>query len=548
MIHSVAIALSALRRALSNPDIRRAELGWMTGWAAEWAWLVALFVFAFEAGGLTAVGLVGLARTLPAAVLAPAISSLTDRLPRHRVLLGVHRGRALLIGLAAFSVAVGWSPLVVYVIAPLDALLAVLHRPTHMSLMPSLARSPEELVAANVASSTLEAIGILAGPAIGGLLVATDQAALAFAVPAAAFGVAAGIVAGIRPGQQIWHMAEQAGLRSVLLGGVRALAEYPHAALLLSLFGAQTLVRGILSVLLVVASIELLGLGEGGVGYLNAALGAGGLIGALAAVALVGRARLAPSFFMGLVLWGAPILVLGLVPQAGVALLSMGAVGAGNAMLDVAGFSLVQRSVPNAVRGRVFGMLEAIVMLTVGVGAALAPILVALLDVQGALIATGLMLPVLALVSWPRVSAADAHAIIPARELGLLRGVPMLRLLPLTVLEQLATELTEMRFSDGAEVIRQGEVGDRFYIVAEGAADVSVDGRVVRRMLPGDSYGEIALLRDVPRTASVTAEGDLVAFAVERDAFLAAVTGDRESHHAAEAVIGDRLGSGAPGT
>lgn len=548
MMHSVAIALSGLRRALSNSDIRRAELGWMTGWAAEWAWLVALFVFAFEAGGLAAVGLVGLARTLPAAVLAPVISSLTDRLPRHRVLLGVHGGRAFLIGLAAFSVAAGWSPLVVYLIAPLDALLAVLHRPTHMALMPSLARSPEELVAANVASSTLEAIGILAGPAIGGLLLATDQAALTFAVPAAAFGVATGIVVGIRPGPQLRRVAERAGTLSVLLAGVRALAAYPHAALLLSLFGAQTLVRGLLSVLLVVASVDLLGLGEEGVGYLNAAVGAGGLMGALTAMVLVGRARLAPPFFVGLVLWGGPILLVGLVPWAGIALLSLAAVGAGNAVLDVAGFSLIQRSVPNAVRGRVFGMLEAIVMLTVGLGAALAPLLVALLGVRGALIATGLLLPVLALVSWRRLSAIDAHAMIPAREQELLRGVPMLRPLPLTVFEQVASELTAMRFRDGAEVIRQGEAGDRFYIVAEGAAEVSADGHLIRRLRAGDSYGEIALLHEVPRTASVTASGDLVAYALERDAFLAAVCGDRQSLHAAEAVIGDRWGSDAAGT
>jgi MFS family permease len=548
MMHSLTVAVSALRRAFANPDIRRAELGWMTGWAAEWAWLVALFVFAFEAGGLAVVGLVGLARTLPAALLAPAISSLTDRLPRHRVLLGVHSGRAVLIGLAALSVAADWTPLVVYVVAPLDGLLAVLHRPTHMALMPSLARSPEELVAANVASSTLEAIGILAGPVIGGLLVATDWAALTFAAPAVAFAVAAGIVIGLRPGQQIRRVAERVGRLSVLLGGVRALAAYPHAALLLSLFGAQTLVRGILSVLLVVASVELLGLGSEGVGYLNAAIGAGGLMGALTAVVLVGRARLAPPFFLGLVLWGGPILLVGLVPWAGVALLSLAVVGAGNAVLDVAGFSLIQRSVPNAVRGRVFGMLEAIVMLTVGVGAALAPLLVALLGVQGALVATGLALPVLALVSWPWVSATDAHAIIPARELALLRGVPMLRLLPLTVLEQVASDLTAVHVAAGAEVIRQGEVGDRFYIVAEGTADVSVDGRQVRRLQAGESYGEIALLRDVPRTASVTASGDLVTFMLERDAFIHAVTGDRQSMHAAEAVIAERWGSDAPAT
>jgi predicted MFS family arabinose efflux permease len=546
MLRSVSSALSALRRVFGNPDIRRAQLAWTLGYTAEWAWLVALLVFAYQVGGLPAVGLVGVVRTLPAAVLAPALSSLADRLPRHRVLLAVHGGRAVLVGLAALSVAFGWPPLVVFVLAPVDGLLSVLHRPAHMSLMPSLARAPDELVASNVASSTLEGVATLVGPAIGAILLALGADVLTFALPAAVFAVAAATVLRIQPAQQIRPHRHGAGVLATVLGGLRVAVDYPHAGLLLGLFGAQVLVRGILSVLLVAASVQLLGLGEEGVGLLNAAIGAGGFGGALIAMSLVGRARLAPPFSMGLVLWGTPILLIGLVPAAPVALAALAVLGAGNAVLDVAGFTLLQRTVPNAFRGRAFGLLGAIVMLGLGLGSAMAPSMVAALGLQGALVATGALLPLLAILSWTPVRRTDEQAVIPAREMELLRGVPMFRLLPLTVLEQVAGDVTPMQFPPGATIIKQGDVGDRFYILVEGAAEASVDGRAVNHMGTGDSFGEIALLRDVPRTATVTAETKAVAYVIDREAFCFAVSGDRQSMAAADTVIGGRLDRPSP--
>ena len=542
MLEQLAAAAWALRRVAGNRDIRRAELAWMLGWAAEWAWLVALFVFAYGQGGVGLVGVLGLIRTLPAAVLAPALSTLADQRPRHRVLLGVHGGRAVLVGMAALAVGMSLPWWLVLFIAPLDGLLAVLHRPSHMSMMPSLARGPEDLVAANVASSTLEAIGILLGPAIGGLLVATGVAPLPFVVPAATFAFAAGAVAVIRPAASLPH-SSSASPRAVevMLGGLHALRRYPHAALMLGLFGLQTLVRGLLSVLLVVAAIELLAMREQGVGYLNAAIGAGGFIGALAAMGLVGHARLAPWFMLGLLLWGMPIVGIGLLPAVALAVAALAVLGAGNAILDVAGFTLLQRTVPNAVRGRIFGLLEAIVMLTVGVGAALAPVLTGLLSARGALIATGLLLPIAALATWSRLRDADDRAVIPARELQLLRQVPMLRLLPLTVLEDVAGQLATERFGAGTRIISEGDPGDRFFVIADGTAEASSHGRLLSRMERGDSFGEIALLRDVPRTASVTAVSDVEAVTLARDAFLAAVTGDHHSLEAAEGVVQQRL-------
>jgi MFS family permease len=540
MLRSLSSALRALREVVANPDIRRAQLAWMLGYAADWAWLVALFVYAFDVGGVASVGLIGVVRTIPAAVLAPVMSTLTDRLPRHRVLLGIYAGRAALVGLAAAAVAGGLPAWVVFVLAPVDGLLAVMHRPTYMALLPSLARSPEELVASNAASATMEGIGTLIGPAVGGALVAAASPAVTFGIPAGIFMAAAGAVVAIRPAQRLRTTIAGRNGWSRLVGGLAALGQQRHAALILAMFGAQILVRGILNVLLVAASVQLLGLAEQGVGLLNAAIGAGGLIGALAAMTLVTRPRLAPFMALGLVLWGTPILVIGLVPVAAVAVAVLVVLGAGNAVLDVSGFSLLQRTVPNAVRGQVFGVLEALVMLGLGAGSALAPLLVAAFGVGGALVATGLLLPAVAIVSWPGVRRADSRAVIPARELELLRRVPMFRLLPLTVLEQVADAAVEERFAAGSQLIVQGATGDSFYILADGAARVSVDGRPVREFAPGDSFGEIALLRDVPRTASITAESDGSAFVISREAFLCAVTGDRQSLAAANAVITER--------
>jgi MFS family permease len=541
MIRRLATAADALRRVLANPDIRRAQLAWMLGYAGEWSWLVALWVYAYQTSGVVAVGILGLARTLPAALLSPALSSITDRLPRHRVLLGIHLGRAGLLGLAALAIMAGLPPLVVYAIAPLDALLGVLHRPTHMPLMPALARSPEELVASNVASSTFEGIGTLAGPALGGVLVAYATPAWGFAVPALLFLVATVSVSGIRPAQELRREVRRTDLAGTLFGGIRALIRYPRAGLVVSLFWAQIIVRGLLNVLLVVASVELLHAGEQGVGYLNAAIGAGGFLGVLATVTLVSRRRMAGPFAIGLVLWGTPILLIGLLPLAPAAVLFLAVLGLGNAVLDVAGFTILQRSVPNAVRGRVFGVLESGVMLGTGIGSALAPALLALLGVRGALIATGLLLPILAVATWRWVARADADAVIPECELILLRGVPMLSPLPMTVLEQVAGDARPVSYATGEPIIRQGDAADRFYILSSGRAEVAADGRRLGELEPGDSFGEIALLRDVPRTASVVAVGPVGAFALDRGDFLAAVCGDQRSLTAAEAVVRERL-------
>jgi len=298
---------------------------------------------------------------------------------------------------------------------------------------------------------------------------------------------------------------------------------------------------GALDVLLVVVGLELLDIGQGGVGWLNAAFGAGGLLGAAITVGLVGRPRLAPAFAAGLLLWAAGILLAGLAP--GVALVGgmVALVGAGRSVVDVAGRTLLQRVIPRAVLSRVLGVLEGVSMGGLAAGSILAPAMIAVFGIRGALVAAGGALALLTALAWPRLAQADRAARVPGPELAVLRGVPLFAPLPAPVVERLAAALVPLAVPAGAAIVRQGDPGDRFYVIAGGRVRVTVDGRDHGERGVGDAFGEIALLRDVPRTATVAAATDVELLALEREDFLAAVTGHAPSRAAADAVIEARL-------
>src|SRR5205085_5134400 len=228
-------------------------------------------------------------------------------------------------------------------------------------------------------------------------------------------------------------------------------------------------------------------------------------------------------------------------------LVLLAVVGIGNTIVDVSGMTLLQRSAPEDVLARVFGVLESLLLLTVGLGALVAPVLLHWLGTRGALIVAGSLLPLVVIPAWPRLNAIDRAAEVPVERLALLRANQIFAPLPAPTLERLAEALDEVGIAPGEEVVRQGEPGDRFYLVKNGTLDVYVDGRKVQSLGPGDSFGEIALLRDVPRTATVRAQSDAELYALERRDFLGAVTGFAPSLSAAEAVIGMRLGPARAG-
>jgi MFS family permease len=542
----LAESLAALRDVFRNRDLRRLELAAVGAVAGRWSYLVGLAVYAYGSGGAAAVGLVGLLRMLPSALAAPFTSLLGDRLSRVRVMLASDLVRATALSFAAAVAISGGPSAVVYAMAVIVSVTGTAFRPAEAALVPTLARSPEELTAANVASSAIESVGAFAGPAIAGLILALWDPGAVFAATAATFLWSALMVSGINaPAQEERRTDAAGGIVDEVLGGVRAIAGDARLRLIVGLFGAQTLVAGALDVLIVVTALRLLHIGQSGVGLLESALGVGGLVGAAVALALVGRRRLAADFGLGIVLWGAPIALLGLWPTTAGAAVFLAVVGAGNTVTDVAGFTLLQRVVDDRLLARAFGALDSVFLITLGIGAAIAPVLVSALGSRGALVAAGVLLPVLAALSWPRLRRIDASATAPA-ELDLLRGVPLFAPLPAAALEHLSSGLRHERFGAGDTIVSQGDVAGAFYVLQSGEVDVVVDGRPAAVLGPRDCFGEIALLREARRTATVTARTDVDALVLDGDDFVAAVTGHPPSADAAEEVIAARLATAAP--
>jgi hypothetical protein len=533
---------ATLAQVLANPALRRLQLAWLIGIAAERAYLVALLVYAYDVGGVLAVGVFTMLASLPSGLFGPILSSTFESFPPARVLLGLHVVRAAVVAIAAVAIAAHAELWIIVAAAIVEGVLTRQHTAFTRALLPAVARTPDELVAANAVTSLGEAAGALIGPAVAGVLLVARGAVLGLAVPAAGYLLAAALVLTLQVVSIVRAAASGAFARVLeVLGGFSALVAYPSAALLVGLFISQVVVRGVLTVLIVSAAIELLGIGESGVGYINAAIGAGGLVGALLAMSLLVGRSLSVSFAVSLAAWGAPIAVVGLVPNPTVAFLMAGVVGAANASIDVAGYTLLARCVPNEVRGRVFGVLQSLVGFGMAAGAIAAPLLVDATGLPGALVVAGIVLPVLALVSFRGVRRAEASAVLPERELAAMRGIPMFAPLPLTALEQVARSLDPVAFAAGERIITQGEAGDCFYLIESGSVEIVHDGHREATLGAGDGFGEIALLSDRPRTASVAALEPVAGFRLPREAFLEALTGSTTSVLAADALMSQRL-------
>ena len=533
----------AFKGIYSNPSLRRLQLAWIGSSIGTWGYVVALMVYAYRQGGPAAVGLVGLIRWFPAAVAAPFGGMIGDRFPRLRVMVVSDLVRAAAMAAAAVAIVLDGPAVIVYLLAILVTLVSQAFQPAESALLPTLAETPEELAAANVASTTIEAAGYFVGPALGGAILAVSNVETVYVLTAVAFLWSAAMLALIRlSAPEPVRERARGSWQQEALAGFATIARDSRLRLIVGLFSVQTLVYGGFVVLTAVAAIRLLDLGSPGIGYLNAALGVGGLIGGVVAVALVGVRRLALAFGCALLLWGVPILLVGVWAEAVPAFILIGLAGLGLALVDVAGFTLLQRAVPEEVLGRVFGVLHSAFYATAGVGAIVAPALVSAVGIRTALIVTGAIVPALTIPAFGMLAHTDRTLTVPTAQLERLRAIEMFAPLPAPTLESLASSLAQVEVGAGETVFRQGDVGDRFYIVDSGEVEIEVDGREANVLGPGDSFGEIALLRDIPRTATARARKETRLYALERDAFLGAVTGHAASSEAAEGVVVARLG------
>jgi len=534
-------SLRAMREVMQNRALRRLQLAWAGSIIGSWAYSIALVVYAYDHGGASAVGLIGLIRWIPAAVASPLAAVLGDRYPRVRVMLASDLLRAAGLAAMAACVLVHAPVAVVYLLASAVAVTTTAFQPAEAALLPSLARSPEELTAANVSSSTIESLGFCVGPALGGILLAVSSTWVVFVVTASTFLWSALMLTPLLRVTEPPLTRERPRLLDEATAGFRAIGRDPRLRLVVGLFSAQTLVNGAFGVLIAVSALQLLDLGPGGVGYLNAAVGVGGILGGLVSLALVGHRRLATTFGIAVAGTGAPLILLGGVPSTVAALVAFGLIGFANIICDVSGFTILQRGTPSDVLARVFGVLHSLFYVTVALGAVLAPVLIHSAGARWTLVAVGALLPILAVLTHASLARLDA-APVDRERLDLLLKIPIFSPLSPPVLEQLAARLIPVHASAGEEIIRLGDHGDRFYLVKSGEVEVLLDDQPPRREGPGSYFGEIALLRDVPRTATVRAATDVELFALDRDHFIPAVTGHAASAEAAESVIGTRLG------
>jgi MFS family permease len=543
----------------ANPGLRRLQLAYATSMTGWWIFFVALPVYTYEHDGAVAVGLVAGVRLGVAAIAAPFASLLGDRHDRALVMLSSDLVRAAALAVTTVVALADAPSLVVYALAVLVTVASTAFHPAQAALLPTLARTPDELTAANVTNATIINVSGFVGPAVGGLLIALVGVDAVFGVTAVTMVWSAWLIARLRrvpgaaaspepavPGDPAAAAVERGGFLREAVAGFGLIGRDRRLRVLVALQGLVGLTAGTLNVFVVVLALDELELGDAGVGYLNAAISVGGVLGALGAAALIGGSRLAAGYAIGVVLWGVPLLLIGLEPSLVAALVLLAVLGVGDSLTEVAGLTLLQRAVPDEVLARVFGVLETLAVATIGLGSVLAPALVSGLGLQAALVVTGAALPLVMLLAWRPLRAVDRDAAPRTRELELLRGSSIFAPLPLPTLTQLAGRLEPVEVAAGTEVVRQGEAGDRFYLIDHGVLEARVDDEVRRRLEAGAFFGEIALLRDTPRTATVAVVEDARLLALERDEFIAAVTGHAPSHDAADAVVTARLAAVGP--
>ncbi len=537
---SAGILLAVLR----NPRIAVVELAYLGFSLAEWMVWIGIIIYAFGVGGATAVGVAVLVQLAPSALLAPLGAVVGDRYRRDRVLVAAYLMQGAAVLALAGAIGADLPVAAVYGLAAVANATMTLTRPLQAALVPALAERPAELTAANVTAGTIENASILVGPALAGLAVAVGGQAVLFVVSGTAILASGLLVAATlsRVAHTLPVPAREGRQHPVaeVLAGLAVLVRPGRPRTVAAVFSVAELVWGAVDVVVVVLALDVLAAGQPAVGYLNAVIGAGGLIGAGLTVGLIGRRGLAMPFGIGVAVFGLPLAFLGLGGLA-VAIPLLIVSGAGRSLMDVAGRTLLQRVAPHALLARVFGVLEGIDMASLALGSLAASLLIEALGPRAAFVAIGLLLPLAVMAAARSLRRIDMSAEVHLAEVELLRGIQIFAPLSPLVLEGLAASLVSARAEAGATIIRQGEAGDRYYVLAEGRVRVLVDGAPVRDLAPGQGFGEIALLRSVPRTASVVALTDVALLSLERGPFLETVTGHPQSVTAANAVVAGHL-------
>jgi MFS family permease len=534
--------LRAFRSLAGNRTLLRVLVGYALFILTEYSVWIAMLVYAYSRGGATVAGLVAVAQLVPAAVVAPVVAAIADRRSPVVLLAGGYLVQAAAIAAIAVAV-VADAPLGAYAAAVVAATAVTTARPAQAVLIPSVATTPDQLTAANVVVGWLEATGTAASGLLAGVLISVTGVGSVFAVCAGLAVMAALLVAGLRVAPLTSPPEQTPAVLAGVGEGLRLAVRRPRLRLMLALLTAEAVVVGALDLLIVILAVSVLGRPQAWVGYLNFVCGVGAVLAATVSAVLVGRRLSVPILGAALGLSGAlAALALGL-DLAGTVVLLMVA-GASYTLLDVATRTLLQRSVPPQLMGRVFGLLEGLMMAGYALGALLVPLLVHLGGSRLALLGVAAVLPVAAVAGGRALFGLDAGAPVPVVEIALLRSLPLFAELPAPAIEGLAAALVPLHLRAGAVLIQQGEPGDAYYAIAAGELDIVRDGHFVNRCGRGEGVGEIALLRAVPRTATVIAHSAATVYELNRDLFLTEVLGHGPTRRQADRIASTRLTAG----
>jgi hypothetical protein len=523
-----------------NQALSRLLLAYLVMIVAEFGEWLALIVYAYVRGGASAAGLVVILQLIPSMLLAPLISAKLARIGVARLLTGAYAAAMATLGCCGVAILVGAPVPVVYLAAMAFSLSLGVGRPLHHVLMPLVVRHPDELTSANIATSWSEGVGALVGPALAGVLISTDGPGLS-CTALAGLCLAAPLLAHVRPLRaDAQEPGEEEGGLSDLLAAARVILSRPNTRALIAFPAGAAAIEGAIDLLVVVLAVQILAIGPGAAGYLSAAFGAGGLLGAAVAVLLAGR-RLAVPLAAATLIGGLALGALALVSTVLVAVLLLALVGAARTVQSVAAQTLLQRSTPLDVIVCAFALIESMRDLGMAFSALIVPLLIALGGAKAAFVGMACFALIAVLGAAHRIRRVDADASIPVVEMGMLRNMRMFSALPAAPLETLAREARYVSVHAGTAIISEGEEGDGYYAITQGSVRVTNGDREMRRLNSGDGFGEIALLHPVKRTATVTATSETTVLSISREAFLTAMHAHPATSAGAERIAGALL-------
>ena len=557
--------IATYRRVLRNGSLARLLVGEFVSSIGDWLYLVALLVLIWqESSDPVALGVIGAARILPYILLSVPAGIVADRFDRRLVLLVTDVARGVLMVLLAAAVALGAPLIVIIALAIISTCFSAFFSPAIGAYLPSLVRDESELGPANSAWASLDNLAFFIGPAFAAVLLGVGSLELAFLLNALTFAFVAAVLLRL-PAQH----ADRADPGADAGGGLRG-AEVPLSVRdavrpirrplvgIALLTVADGFVFGGLGVITVVLAVDVFGVGEAGTGLLNSAIGVGGVVGAVVAGALVLRRRLGPPLLAGALVLGLGVAVLGGINSFAVALGALVVASGGALLLEIVATTLLQRFVPDAVRGRVLGVMETVSVTAYAAGSFLIPVLGGS-NPGLVLIASGVMMGICGVGAVALVGRHAVRELTTDPEANILADVDIFAGLPPARLEAAMRAARVLPMRPGQLIIRQGDEADLFYVVAEGEVEVTQRDeragggakRVLRRLGRGGFFGEIGLISGVPRTATVTAVSGGKLVSLDKEAFLEIVTAGPgltysllNLHRGTNSAVGDTVADG----